>query len=84
MIVNVWVVAQTPAVGVNVYIVVCVSSNAGDHIPAIPFKEIEGNAVKVSPIQIEATAANPGVTFGVTDTVIVADVPHTPAVGVKI
>jgi hypothetical protein len=63
VIVNVAVVAHCPAVGVNVYVVVAVLLSAGDHEPVIPLVEVVGNADKVAPEQIGATAVNVGVTF---------------------
>jgi hypothetical protein len=53
-----------------------VLSNAGDHVPVIPFSDVSGNAVNVAPEQIGATAANVGVTFGFTVIVKVAVVAH--------
>jgi hypothetical protein len=37
--------AQSPAVGVNVYNVVAVLFIAGTHVPVIPFKEVVGNEI---------------------------------------
>jgi hypothetical protein len=84
VIVNVAVVAHCPAVGVNVYVVVAVLLSAGDHEPVIPLVEVVGNADKVAPEQIGATAVNVGVIFGLTVIVNVAVVAHCPAVGVKV
>ena len=84
VIVNVAVVAHCPAVGVNVYVVVAVLFNAGDHVPMIPFVEVVGNAAKVAPEQIGFTVANVGVTFGLTVIVRVTVVAHCPAVGVNV
>ena len=53
--------AHCPAVGVNVYVVVVVLSNAGDHVPEYPFKEVVGNAFKGKPVHIGAMAENVGV-----------------------
>ena len=50
--------------------------NAGDHVPLIPLVEVVGNADKVPPEQIGATAANVGVTFGLTVIVNVVLVAH--------
>ena len=83
VIVIVAVVAHNPPVGVNVYVVVTVLSKAGDHVPVIPLLEVVGNAAKVVPEQIEFTCVNVGVTFGLTVTVIVDCVAHTPVVGVN-
>ena len=72
VIVNEAVVAHWPAVGVNVYVVVAVLFSAGDHVPVIPFNEVVGNADKVPPEQIGATALNVGITLLLT--VIVSEV----------
>ena len=48
------VVAHSPAVGVNVYVVVAVLLTAGDQVPVIPLFEVVGN-VKLPPEQIGAT-----------------------------
>ena len=84
VIVNVVVVAHCPAVGANVYVVVAVLSKAGDHEPVMPLVDVVGNADKVAPEQIGATAVNVGVMFGLTVIVNVAVVAHCPAVGVKV
>ena len=76
VIVNVVVVAHCPAVGVKVYVVVAVLSNAGDHEPVMPLVEVVGSAVSVAPEQIGATALNVGVTFGLTVIVNVVVVAH--------
>ena len=83
--VSVVVVAHCPAVGVNVYVVVALLSNAGDQVPIIPLLEVVGNAFKISPEQIGATAVKVGVVV-VWFTVIVnvADDAHCPAVGVNV
>lgn len=60
------VVAHCPAVGVNVYVVVVVLSNAGDHVPVTPLFDVVGNADNAAPLQIGDTAVKVGVTFGVT------------------
>ena len=70
------VVAHWPAVGVNVYVVVAVLFNAGDHVPVIPLLDVVGNADKLVPLQMAATCVKIGVTFGFTVTVIVAVVAH--------
>ena len=48
-------VAHWPAFGVNVYVVVAVLFNAGDHVPVIPLFEVVGNADKLAPEQIAGT-----------------------------
>jgi hypothetical protein len=83
VIVNVAVVAHWPAVGVKVYVVVAVLSNAGDQVPVMPLFDVVGNADKLAPEQIGDTAVNVGVTFGLTVIVNVV-VAQLPAVGVKV
>ena len=50
----------------------------------MPLLDVVGNALRVAPEQIGATAVNVGVTFGLTVMVNVAVVAHCPAVGVKV
>jgi hypothetical protein len=83
VIVIVAVVAHNPAVGVNVCVVVAVLLIAGDQVPVIPLFEVNGKAESGAPEQIDATCVNVGVTFGLTVTVIVDCVAHTPVVGVN-
>jgi hypothetical protein len=78
------VVAHWPDVGVKVYVVVVVLSNAGAQLPVKPLLDVVGNGDKVAPEQIGATAVNVGVIFGLTVIVIVAVVAHCPAVGVNV
>jgi hypothetical protein len=61
---------------VKVYVVVVVLSNAGDQLPVIPLLDVVGNADKLAPEQIGATAVNVGVIFGLTVIVNVAVVAH--------
>ena len=63
---------------------VAVLSKAGDQLPVIPLVEVVGNADKVAPEQIGATALNVGVIFGLTVIVSVVVVAHCPAVGVNV
>ena len=84
VIVSVVVVAHWPAVGVNVYVVVAVLSNAGDQVPVIPLFDVVGNGVNAAPEQIAATGVNVGVTFALTVIVSVVVVAHCPAVGVNV
>ena len=58
--------------------------SAGAHVPVMPSLEVRGNAASVAPEQIGATAANVGVTLGLTVIVNVAVVAHCPAVGVNV
>ena len=76
VIVIVAVVAQSPAVGVNVYVVVAVLFIAGDHTPVYPLFEVVGNAANVAPAHIGVTCVNVGAIFGFTVMVIVAVVAH--------
>jgi hypothetical protein len=63
---------------------VVVLSRAGDQEPVYPFSEVVGNAVKVPPSQIGATAVKVGVILGLTVMVKVAVVAQSPTVGVKV
>ena len=63
---------------------VAVLLSAGDHVPVMPLLDVVGNADKVAPEQIGATAVNVGVTFGLTVIVSVVVVAHCPAVGVNV
>ena len=76
VIVNVVVVAQRPAVGVNVYVVVAALFSAGAHVPVIPLLDVVGSAVSVAPAHIGATAVNVGVMFGLTVIINVVVVAH--------
>ena len=58
--------------------------NAGDHVPVIPFNEVVGNADKVPPEQIGATALNVGSMLVLTVIVKEAVVAHCPTVGVNV
>jgi hypothetical protein len=64
--------------------VVAVLLSTGDQVPVTPLVEVVGNASKVAPEQIGATAVNVGVIFGLTVIVNVAVVAHCPAVGVNV
>jgi hypothetical protein len=59
-------------------------SKAGAHVPVTPLLDVVGKGDKVAPAQIDATAVNVGVTFGLTVIVNVAVVAHCPAVGVNV
>ena len=50
--------------------------SAGDQVPVIPLFDVVGNADKVAPEQIGATAVNVGVMFGLTVMVRVVVVAH--------
>ena len=58
--------------------------SAGAQVPVIPLLDVVGNADKVAPEQIGATAVNVGVTLGLTVIVNVVVVAHCPAVGVNV
>ena len=58
--------------------------SAGDQVPVILLLEVVGNADKVAPEQIGATAVNVGVIFGLTVIVNVVVVAHWPAVGANV
>lgn len=62
------VVANCPAVGVKVYVVVAVLFMAGDHVPVIPLVEVVGKAGMDEPVQNGPTEANKGVAGGSYDT----------------
>jgi len=53
-----------------------VLSKAGAHVPVIPLLEVVGSAVSVAPEQMDATALNVGVMFGLTVIVNVVVVAH--------
>ena len=84
VMVNVAVVAHCPPAGVKVYSVVAVLSTAGAQLPVMPFSDVVGSAVSVAPEQIADTGLKVGVTFGLTVTVNVAVVAHSPPAGVKV
>jgi hypothetical protein len=81
------VVPHCPAAGVNVYVVVpgvAVLIVAGLHVPEILFVLVVGNAGGAEFWQSGPIAANVGVAWLVTTTVMVIVVPHCPAVGVNV
>jgi hypothetical protein len=65
-------------------VVVVVLFKAGAQVPVIPLLDVVGNADKVAPEQIGATAVNVGVIFGLTVIVNVVVVAHCPAAGAKV
>ena len=67
--------------GIKVVVVLFI---AGLHVPVMPFLDVVGRAEIVAPEQYGPTAANVGVTLGLTVIVIVAVVAHSPAVGVNV
>jgi hypothetical protein len=64
--------------------VVAVLFNAGDQVPVIPLIEVAGSAERAAPEQIGATAANVGVTFGLTVIVPLAVAVPQPPVNVTV
>jgi len=56
--------------------VVAVLFRAGAHVPVIPFVDVVGSGERAAPEHIGATAANVGVTLGLTVIVNVAVVAH--------
>ncbi len=58
--------------------------SAGDQLPVIPLVDVVGRGVSTAPEHTGATAANVGVTFGLTVMVSVAVVAHRPAAGVNV
>ena len=55
-------------------------------MPSIPFVDVVGNSGTFPPVQIVSSVPklNAGVIVGVTDTVNIVVVAHTPAAGVKV
>ena len=84
VMVNVAEVAHCPAVGVNVYVVVDVLFNAGDHVPLIPLVEVVGSGLNTSPEHIGETWLKVGAVFKFTLMVNVAEFAHCPDVGVNV
>ena len=83
--VTVAVVAQSPALGVKVYVPVFVLSTVdGDQVPVTPLLDVVGRTGAADPLQIGAGVVNVGTVCGVTVTVIVAVVAQSPAVGVNV
>jgi hypothetical protein len=78
VIINVVLVAHCPAAGVNVYVVVVVLFNTGDHAPLMPFIDVVGNGASVPPEQTGATALNAGVSISFITTGVVAVTPGQP------
>ena len=84
VIVKVAVAAHWPVAGVKVYVVVVLLLSAGDHVPAILFRDVVGSGAKTVPAQMGATPLNAGVMLELTVMVNVVVVAHCPAVGVKV
>jgi hypothetical protein len=77
------VVAQIPALGVNVYVVVAVLLIAGDHDPEMELVEVVGS-VKFAPEQSGANWLKLGTIGSFTVTVIEYGRAHSLASGVKV
>jgi uncharacterized membrane protein YoaT (DUF817 family) len=81
---SVCVVAHTPAVGVKRYDpLVVLFIVAGLHVPVTPLGDVVASVGAVDPAQKAGMAAKSGTTLGVTVTLSVCVVAHTPAVGVN-
>jgi hypothetical protein len=77
-------VAQSPTVGVNVYVpLVVLLTVAGLQVPVIPLVDVLGKTGAVAPLQIAGMAANVGVTIGFTVMVKLAVIIHVPELAVK-
>ena len=61
-----------------------VLSNAGAHVPMMPFSEATGKVIAGAPLQMAGIGSKVGRTAGSTVTVRVAVVAHCPASGVKV
>jgi hypothetical protein len=82
---NVVVLAQSPTVGVNVYVALAVLLTvAGLQVPVIPLVDVVGKTGAVAPLHIGAIAAKVGVTIGFTVTDKVVALAQSPTVGVKV
>jgi hypothetical protein len=79
------VVAHWPAVGVNVYVAdAMLLTNAGLHVPVIPFVDVVGKTGAGEPLQIAGIAVNVGVVFATTVTVKGTVAKHPALVAVNI
>ena len=79
--------AHCPASGVNVYVPeLALSTEAGLHVPVIPFCDVAGNEGTAPPLQIlkDVPKAKVGVMLGATVTVNEIELAHCPLVGVKV
>jgi hypothetical protein len=59
-------------------------TTVGDHVPVIPFVDVNGNMGAAEPSHIAATGLKVGVIPGVIVTVNVVVVAHWPASGVNV
>ena len=77
--------AQSPAVGVKVYVPLAVLLTVdGLQLPVIPLVDVVGKTGAVVPLQNAGIALNVGATIGFTVTFNVAVVAQSPAVGVNV
>jgi hypothetical protein len=65
-------------VGVNVYVVVAILFKAGDQLPTILLLDVVGNALNVSPEQIDPICVKAGVVSGLTVTSVADEVAEQP------
>jgi hypothetical protein len=76
--------AQSPTVGVKVYVaLVVLLTVAGLHVPVIPLVDVVGKTGAIAPLQIAGIAVNVGVTFGFTVTDKLAVAIQLPELAVK-
>jgi hypothetical protein len=79
------VLAQSPTVGVNVYVALAaLLTVAGLQVPVIPLVDVVANIGAVVPLHIGAIAAKVGVVTAFTVTFKVAVLAQSPTVGVKV
>jgi hypothetical protein len=79
------VVAQSPTVGVKVYVPLAVLLTvAGLQVPVIPLVDVVGKTGAVAPLQNAGTAAKVGTVFVFTVTFKVVVVAQSPTVGVNV
>jgi hypothetical protein len=77
--------AQSPTVGVNVYVPLAVLLTvAGLQVPVIPLVDVVGKIGAVAPLHIGAIAAKVGVVIAFTVTDKLAVLAQSPTVGVKV
>jgi hypothetical protein len=85
VIVIIFVVAQIPTVGVNVYVPeVVLFTVAGLQVPVIPFVEVVGKIGAVAPLHSAGIAAKVGIVAGLTVMDNVVGLAHCPVFGVNV
>ena len=77
------VLAQNPAAGVKLYVVVAVLLIAGDQVPEMPLTEVPGRVMD-PPLHTGVMGENWGSAGIFTTTVMLAAVAHNPGKGVKV